>query len=182
MNCLQFINEPKSDGQRLFEALKRIKKHGMGPNPFPNMRPSEIMMLHSILHCIRKRDGHGFDWPSENAESGGGSEENEKPASTGVTVSELSEFTQMTPSAVSQTVKSLEKKGYAVRTFNPSDRRVVFISASEQGRKILWQSAEAYLDYLDKVTAALGKEDTDKLIELLEKLANILPDNKERTD
>lgn len=171
------FDEPKSSGQRLFEALKRLKRHGMGPHPFPNLRPSEIMMLHSILHYIGKRDGISFDWsPSADACENGG--EAEKPETTGVTVSELSEFTQMTSSAVSQTVKSLEKKGYVVRTFNPADRRVVFVNASELGRQVLRQAAEDYMDYLDKITTALGKEDTDKLIELLEKLADVLPENK----
>ena len=170
---IQMADGSKSNGQRLFEAFKRIKKHGMGMKSFPNLRPSEIMMMHSILHCLKKRaETSGCPLKDISADN---TDKSDPVTVNGVTISELSEFTQMTPSAVSQTVKALEEKGYIERTMNSSDRRLVFVTLSKQGYQIFQEAEKVFMDYLDNITELLGKEDTDRLIGLLEKLADILP-------
>lgn len=148
------------NGQRLLAAFKKIRKQGIGMHPHANLRPSEMMMLHYIYRRLKKK--------TEAADARSG-----EPA--GVTVSELSEFAGQTPSAVSQAVKSLEEKGYASRTFCPSDRRVVLVSISDEGKKLFMEQEKTFSLYLEKITEALGEEDTNRLTELLEKLADVLP-------
>lgn len=157
---MQSVDGISGNGQRLYEAFKKIRKQGMGMKPSCNLRPSEMMMLHYIYHRLRKKT------ESSEAESG---------ELNGVTISELSEFAGQTSSGVSQTVKALEEKGYVSRAFCPSDRRVVLVTISEEGQKLFKEQEKTFLTYLGRITDALGEEDTNRLIELLEKLAEALP-------
>ena len=138
--------------------------------------PSEMMMLHTIIHfLIMRAEAAGYSHTEITDIFEGEAVENGKLTMPGATISELSEFTQMTSSAVSQTVKALEEKGYAVRTLSSTDRRLVLVNISEKGYQILREAEDSFKDYLNTITDTLGTEDTNRLIELLEKLADTLP-------
>lgn len=147
--------QPISRGRRLFNVLKKIRKHGFPKKSEMPVRPSEMMMLHSILRCLSK-------------------EQENNSAPVGVTISELSDFTDQTPSSVSQIIKALEEKGLVQRMISPADRRLVYVNLSERGNDMMCETMRVFSDRIEKIIDALGEEDADQLITLLEKLSKLL--------
>lgn len=143
-----------SNGRRLFDLVKRIKKSGAFHPSKPNLRPSEFMMLHSIMRFTARNRKNGLE--------------------DGVSISELSEFLQMTPSAVSQTVKSLVNKQLAERKSNPNDRRIGYVSLTPEGYGIFLNTEREMSDKLNRLVSVLGTEEIEQLFKLLENLATAL--------
>ncbi|HIW74336.1 MAG TPA: MarR family transcriptional regulator [Firmicutes bacterium] len=160
---------PEFSGRRLFSALKGLQRYAMGTHPAMEIRPSEFMMLHSVLRCLsperacEKPGGRRFD---DGLAGKGG-----KP---GVTVSELSAFTHQTPSGASQTIRALEEKGLVRRTTLSSDRRAVYIYPTEEGRALARRAEEAFFSRLESVAEEMGREETEQLICLVGRLTTIL--------
>lgn len=67
-------------------------------------------------------------------------------------------------------MNSLVKKGYVVRERGQEDRRVVYISLSEKGRKAYEHHAEFHREMIDEVVNDLGEEETKVLVRALSRL------------
>lgn len=67
-------------------------------------------------------------------------------------------------------MNSLVKKGYVERTRGKEDRRVVYISLSEKGRKAYGHHAQFHRDMIDSITKGLTKEELEALTRALTKL------------
>lgn len=92
-------------------------------------------------------------------------------------MSEISRFLGLTPPTVTQLINSLEAKQMVERQADPSDRRVVRIKLTEQG-KIITRKARDHMDAtLQKMVAYLGEEESDQLAELLLKVYAFMEDN-----
>jgi DNA-binding MarR family transcriptional regulator len=78
--------------------------------------------------------------------------------------------------AVSQTLGSLEKKGYIERGIDRNNRRKILITLTESGAAALQNST----DTLDALTASLitrfGEADTANLITLVNRFAELVED------
>ena len=95
----------------------------------------------------------------------------------GLKVSEISRFLGLTPPTVTQLINSLEAKQMVERQADPSDRRVVRIKLTEQG-KIITRRARDYMDAtLNRMVEYLGEEESDQLAELLLKVHAFMEDN-----
>ncbi|WP_418791838.1 MarR family winged helix-turn-helix transcriptional regulator [Phosphitispora sp. TUW77] len=88
----------------------------------------------------------------------------------GVTISALSELLQISKSAVSQMINYLENKGYVNRIITRSDRRLVYVMLTESGEQYLNKEAQYFMQGMAQIFAEMGKEDTEELLRLLEKL------------
>ena len=69
-------------------------------------------------------------------------------------------------------MNSLVKKGYVERTRGLEDRRVVYISLSEKGRKAYGHHAQFHKEMINSVTSELTKDELETLITALSKLRN----------
>lgn len=67
-------------------------------------------------------------------------------------------------------MNSLVKKGYVERTRGKEDRRVVYISLSEKGRRAYRHHARFHKEMIDSMTSGLSKEEMEALIRSLNKL------------
>ncbi|ETT54299.1 MULTISPECIES: MarR family transcriptional regulator [unclassified Paenibacillus] len=95
----------------------------------------------------------------------------------GLKVSEISRFLGLTPPTVTQLINSLEAKQMVERQADPSDRRVVRIKLTEQG-KIITRRARDHMDAtLHRMVEYLGEEESDQLAELLLKVYAFMEDN-----
>ncbi|MEK3790753.1 MarR family transcriptional regulator [Paenibacillus sp. FSL R7-0204] len=95
----------------------------------------------------------------------------------GLKVSEISRFLGLTPPTVTQLINSLEAKQMVERQADPSDRRVVRIKLTEQG-KIITRRARDHMDAtLNRMVEYLGEEESDQLAELLLKVYAFMEDN-----
>ncbi len=63
-----------------------------------------------------------------------------------------------------------EKKGYVVRERGQEDRRVVYISLSDRGRKAFEHHARFHREMIDGVTGDLSEEEMQVLVKALSRL------------
>ena len=89
------------------------------------------------------------------------------------TTSVLSEQLGISKPAVSQMANTLEEKGYIERSINPNDRRHVRMVLTSQGKEMLAEQEQILLNRFSVLFEQLGAEDAEKLLELLEKFANL---------
>ena len=113
--------------------------------------PGEFFMLATIKRflCGKKREGQQVP---------------------GIAVSELAGELEITNPAASKMLRSVEEKGYIQRRPDPSDRRVTYITLSEAGEAILEQAKTHMDEVSSRLIARMGKEDTEELTRLLNKL------------
>ena len=67
-------------------------------------------------------------------------------------------------------MNSLVKKGYVVRERGQEDRRVVYISLSDRGRKAFEHHAQFHREMIDGVTEDLSEEEMRVLVKALSRL------------
>ena len=67
-------------------------------------------------------------------------------------------------------MNSLVKKGYVVRSRGEEDRRVVYISLSERGRRAYEHHAEFHKEMIESVAKELTREEMEVLVKALSKL------------
>ncbi len=92
-------------------------------------------------------------------------------------VSEISRLLGLTPPTVTQLVNSLEAKQMVVRQADASDRRVVRIKLTEQG-KIITRRARDHMDVtLNRLVEHLGEDECNQLADLLQKVHRFIEDN-----
>ena len=89
------------------------------------------------------------------------------------TVSQISSKMEMTNAAASKTIGELENKGYLEKKINKEDKRQSYIELTLKGKEKL-KFLKAERDNITKsIFDKLGKEDTDKLFELMEKIYEV---------
>lgn len=80
---------------------------------------------------------------------------------------ELAQFLDITPAAVTTTIKKLEKGGYITRLVCEEDNRVNKISITEKGRKVIEQSIRIFSDVEKKALWGFSEEEMKQLNEFL---------------
>ena len=85
-------------------------------------------------------------------------------------VSDLASALRVTPPTVTQLITRLERDGMLTRRIDPHDRRVVQICLLEKGREHICRVNEHVIQEFSGIYEMLGQEDTQKLIELLERV------------
>lgn len=91
-----------------------------------------------------------------------------KPKNMSMIARELS----VTVGTLTIAMNSLVKKGYVTRERGQEDRRVVYISLSERGRKAYEHHAEFHRQMVDAVLDELNEEEAAILVRALSKLDN----------
>lgn len=89
-------------------------------------------------------------------------------------VTELAILLNITKSAASQLVSKLEKKGLVKRKINLFDKKVNYISLTEEAVKKYENKHNEYQEVVYKVVNEMGEKDSKELSRLLEKLSNII--------
>lgn len=120
--------------------------------PVKSIPHGEFMLLTAIDHAIQK---HAEKTP-------------------GIKVSELAKRMEVTMPAVSKMLSLVEEKNYIERITDRSDRRVVYINLTDNGKNIIETASEKMEEMTNRVLGAMGEEDTETLVRLLNKLYIIL--------
>ena len=76
--------------------------------------------------------------------------------------------------AITRILNSLENRGFIVRNVNKKDRRSFAIELTETGIEAIEKANRRILGFAGKLVESLGDSETDKLIELIDRLSNIL--------
>lgn len=103
--------------------------------------------------------------------------ENNQP---GIKVTDIAKKLEITKPAASKMLSIIEQKNYIERIADRSDRRVVYIALTDTGKKLL-KDANQYMERLtNSVMDAMGEEDSETLIRLLNKLYRIMEEGKNK--
>ena len=124
-----------------FRSLKRCR---IGHDLISGLKPSEhftLWMLHTINEGKRVMPSH------------------------------LARKMDLTMPAITHQLKALEKHGYVARETSRIDRRRVYVSVSEEGRRLLERLKERRRELMHGFIEYLGEEDTMKLLLLISKAA-----------
>ncbi|WP_240420730.1 MarR family winged helix-turn-helix transcriptional regulator [Paenibacillus periandrae] len=87
--------------------------------------------------------------------------------SSQVKVSDLSSSLNMTQSAATHMMKTLEEKGYLIRVASQKDKRVVLVKPTESGRNMIDETENQFLQLFTGLVEHLGEKDGQELNRLL---------------
>jgi DNA-binding MarR family transcriptional regulator len=141
--------------REFFSLMGLINKILKSYHPMIKLHHGEFMMLGAIHGCSKEA------YEKDNK-------------SIGISVSELSEKTHATRPAVSKMLTSLEDKGYIKRTISLTDRRVVYITLTDNGQSIIDEALNTMYQLMDNAMHSLGEEDSKELIVLMKRLCDAL--------
>jgi len=84
----------------------------------------------------------------------------------GIRLSSLCKKTHISKSGISQMLRSLEKKGFIMRSVDEKDRRAVFVHLTSKGIEYLEERNQILFEKMEQVIEKMGKEDIDLFLEL----------------
>lgn len=93
---------------------------------------------------------------------------------SGMCVSDIHEKLHLSKPAVSQTLNSLERKGYIIRKIDDCDRRKITVTLTPAGEEVLAGAICAYERTLEAVLEQFGLNNAELLIDLINRLSDIL--------
>ena len=91
-----------------------------------------------------------------------------------VKISDISNKLNISNAAVSQVIGSLESKKLLTREFSLEDRRVVYVALTKEGINMLENTQKLMNKFMDILVDKMGKEDSEELIRILNKLELLL--------
>lgn len=95
-----------------------------------------------------------------------------------VTTSAMSDILMISKPAISQTINALEKKGWVIRNIDSADKRVYFLTLTEEGINVTNEVRTQYLDFAEKFLEELGEEDSKQLINITKKIYTMVQNKK----
>ena len=134
---------------KYLSAMLRFKKSGLRIPAECEIQWSELLIMEKIC---------------QDCESG----------NTYINVSEIQQSMYISKPAVSQTLNNLEKKGYIVREIDMSDRRKISVQPTTVGEEVLNQSSMTYEEKIRYICDQFGREDMNKLLDLLNRLSDLI--------
>lgn len=132
--------------RRLFDAAARMRKQRQEPPAPKGITPAE---MYAIM-AVSRLEGEGRK----------------------VRPGDIAKCGQATPSAVSQTLKSLEEKGLITRQRDKGDSRAVTVHLTKEGRAFSARGRELHEQMIDGVLTYLGPEDAEHFVRIVERLAD----------
>ncbi len=111
---------------------------------------------------------------------------NEYITPDGITVSQIAEVMDITPPAVSRTLKALDEKGFIERRTNVLNRRSTIVTLTEKGEQILSSAQKNMLSMMSFVGKQMGEERVSEFNllfgEVLEHMAEYIKQREESDD
>lgn len=132
--------------RRLFDAAARMRKQRQEPPMPKGITPAE---MYAVM-AVSRLEGEGRR----------------------VRPGDIAKCGQATPSAVSQTLKSLEEKGLITRQRDKGDSRAVTVHLTEGGRAFSARGRELHERMINEVLTFLGPEDAEHFVRIVERLAD----------
>ena len=94
----------------------------------------------------------------------------------GSRITDLAERAQITKQSMGELVRYLEERGYVERVPDPSDGRAMLIRRTERGWALNRMARRLVQEIQDEWAAALGEEEMEQLLRLLQRLAGLVGD------
>lgn len=95
-----------------------------------------------------------------------------------VTVSGVAEELRVSLSAITALVDRLHKLGLVDRRRDEKDRRLVWLTLTEEGKNVILSCREARKRMIESHLRQLPEEDVDRLVQIYEKIVNLIAAEK----
>ncbi len=128
--------------ERFFTAISEMRRYFVQSKPSQGISHSETMILHMIDNCDRRGARASTTW--------------------------LSSRLGLTKSTVSQTLNSMEEKGWIRRGIDPDNRRQTLIDLTEAGKQKMEEVFQDGKIRIARVLETMGREDSERFIEMIE--------------
>ena len=128
--------------ERFFTAIGEMRRYLMQSKPSHGITHSEMMVLHMIDNCDRKGARASTTW--------------------------LSSRLGLTKSTVSQTLNSMEEKGWIRRGIDPDNRRQTTIDLTEAGSEKIREVMREGMTRVGIVLEKMGHESAERFVEMIE--------------
>ena len=102
--------------------------------------------------------------------------------SSHVRVSDISDALDLPRPGVTRTVKEMEQKGYLRKLASSDDRRVTYISITEEGRELSRKYDENYFSELSAYLDDISEEEADCMIRTIGKFYEIMCERRKHYD
>lgn len=129
--------------ERFFTAIGELRRYLMQSKPFEGLTHSEMTILHMIDICDRRGARASTTW--------------------------LSSRLGLTKSTVSQTLNSMEEKGWIRRGIDPDNRRQTTIDLTDAGKQKLAAVFREGMTRVSVVLEKMGQEGAEHFVEMIEK-------------
>lgn len=133
--------------QKLLETFSRFRRLSWRQSSIEGFTAGEIHLLSTIKRML---------------------EENQNES--GIRVSDISHLMNVAPPTVTQQLNNLEARGYIARNMDTGDRRVIRVTFTEKGERVLQKVFDNFTSTVTGLVAHLGEEDSDRLADLLQKV------------
>ena len=140
--------------KEFFDVIIRLKRQSHANIKLKDLYAGEFMALR-IIYKLKLMQGE---------------------ESIGVKTSDIGNCLFMKKPATSKMLNNLEDKGYINRLSDKKDRRVTYIDLTQKGIDLLQKHHKRMMNYINNVINELGEDDTKTLVNLLNKLCDIMED------
>ena len=96
-----------------------------------------------------------------------------------VKISDISDELKLPRPGVTRTVKEMEAKGYIKKTVSLEDGRIIYLSATEKGKKLSEKYNEKYFSELAPYLADISEEEADCMIAVIEKFYQVMCERRD---
>lgn len=87
---------------------------------------------------------------------------------------DITKFISIKPQALANILNKMEKNGLIIRSINNENKRIVDIRLTDYGTKIGKEYCDNEIIKLNKFIEFLGENDTDKLLEILDRIGEYI--------
>lgn len=140
----------RKENQELIQVFENFRKLNIA-SILPNLTHAEFGLLKAVS-CCRKGNG--------------GEDE--------IRISDIVKHLKIPAPAVSRTMRSLEERGFIIRTVNKKDRRNVYVRLTEAGAAKLDEAEQILDEFQEAVFGSMGIENMNRLIQYLQKLQEVM--------
>lgn len=103
-----------------------------------------------------------------------GISDNSIDSESNIAMPDIRGYLSISKAAVSQMLRSLEKKGYINRDIDKNNRRNLIVTLTPKGREILSYTERKFEHKLEKIMTKLGEDDVKQLITIVNRLVEIV--------
>ncbi|MDF9841558.1 MULTISPECIES: MarR family transcriptional regulator [unclassified Paenibacillus] len=145
---------------KVFENIRSLTNRTNWNGPLPY---GEFLMMF-MIDVMMKKEGARPD----------------SPECRGIMVSRLSDLLQISRPTASQTISTLEDKGYIERAVSETDRRAVYISLTGEGQEVFRERMARYSGILHEIVEKVGREEVDQLLTTCDRLRSVVEEVRQR--
>lgn len=148
----------------LMRLARRWRSHGMAEAAEHGLSPHQERALLALTRLIRRSAQGGAAEQGSSVKQGG------PAAQEGVRVSRLADHLGIAPRSATEVADTLESAGLLARSTDPTDRRAVLLTLTDEGRHTVAAVRDRRRAAADEAVATLPPADRAELRRLLEAL------------